>query len=863
MKHSLAILRYTFWTALTLCCGAAVILMSTYLYLSPKLPSVDALRNVKLQVPLRIYSSDGKLMAEFGEKRRNPIKIEDSPKLYIDALLATEDDDFENHHGISIKGLLRATAQFVTTGRKQSGGSTITMQVAKNFYLSRDKKFSRKFTEILLALQIERELSKKEILELYINKIYLGQRAYGIQSAAQVYYGKTINELDLPQLAMIAGLPQAPSAANPITNPERAFERRNHVLTRMLELSKITREQYDAAIKAPITAKYHGTAPDVNAPYVSEMVRKELISQYGESVYTEGYKVYTTIDSKLQNAANRAVQHGLSAYTQKHGFRGPETSYPPIATPLPGPALIEPNELALTVTDEVKKSIQLNISDKNKEYWVDAIQSAPSYGLFRPAVVAAIDDDKKIVYFLLSTGEAISVEWDQMKWARPYISVNRMGPIPKKPSDFLSLGDLVRVLNKNDRWELTQVPQAQSAFVSLSPNNGAILALVGGFDFTQSRFNRVTQAIRQPGSNFKPFIYSAALENGFTPATLVNDAPVVFEDDSLESTWRPENYSKKFYGPTRLREALYKSRNLVSIRVLRTLGIKKAIKFMERYGFESDKLPRDLSLALGSANMTPLDLAEGYTVFANGGYKVSSHFIKTIIDNNDNTIFSSAPDTVCVECYAGQNNLNELEQLEAEASALLANEGVAGEGDAPTSSEKLTPEGFPVAKRVLDPQTAFMINSMLKDVVKLGTAKRALTLARDDIAGKTGTTNDQVDAWFSGYNQNLVATSWVGFDQPSTLGRNAFGGSTALPIWIEYMKTALSGTPLASMPQPDGLVTVKIDPKSGMRASPGQPNAIFEIFKSGDVPDYDITLPGDGYQSGSDGGGETLPEQLF
>lgn len=786
------------------------------LYLNPQLPSVESLRSIKLQTPLQIYSADNLLIAEFGEKRRKPIAIEEVPPLFTKAILAAEDDRFEKHFGVDIRGLMRAAIQLLTSGSMQTGGSTITMQVARNYFLTRERTFSRKFNEILLALQIEQELTKEEILELYVNKIYLGNRAYGIQAAAQVYYGKDIRDLSLAQLAMIAGLPKAPSSYNPIANPERAMVRRDWILQRMLKLNYIEQELYDHAIRQPITAGYHGLQPELEAPYIAEMVRTKLLEQYSaEELYTSGLKAYTTIQSKLQKSANEAVQRGLLAYDRRHGYRGPEGH------------------------------IQLDIDDPIADA-KEKLATLSSIGPLRPAVVLTVNE--RSVTVLLEPESQIEILWDGLKWARPFINVNATGKIPETAGAILKAGDIIRIVQGVDnQWMLAQVPTAQGALVSLRPSDGAILSLVGGFSFQQSKFNRAIQAARQPGSNFKPFLYTAALDRGYTAASMINDAPVVFNDDLLEGTWRPENYSGKFFGPTRLRQALYQSRNLVSIRLLRAIGIPFAISYVKRFGFEADRLPRDLSLALGSAEFTPLEIVSGYATFANGGYKVNSYYIDRLTDNNGRTLFQTTPYTVCPLCERDQGESLD-QQLEAALMQELEQEKTRENttpriADDATESEefsaiKLKPIQKKVlpAERIIEPRLAYIIDSILKDVITRGTGRRARVLGRNDLAGKTGTTNDQKDAWFSGYNGNIVATTWIGFDQPQTLGRREVGGYAALPVWIDFMEEALAGMPQTPREQPNNLVTVRIDPNNGMRALPGQPGAVFEIFRTEYAP---------------------------
>jgi penicillin-binding protein 1A len=590
MAQLTKIATISLWLITSAITGFVLIACSAYLYLSPKLPSVDVLKDVQLQTPLRIYTADQQLIGEFGEKRRRPIGFEQIPPLFVDAILAIEDSRFYEHNGVDIKGLLRAVSQLLLTGQKGSGGSTITMQVAKNYFFSFEKTFSRKFNEILLAIQIEQELSKEEIFELYVNKIFLGKRAYGFEAAAQVYYGKSLTELDLAQLAMLAGLPQSPSVANPIINPERAMIRRNVVLGRMRQLGDIDMEQFQTAMKRPITASFHGTKVTLDVPYVAEMVRKNMLSRYGRAAYTDGYRVYTTLQSSLQNAANDAVLAGLTAYDKRHGYRGPEQNLPPVNdTDDNGESLAAEESPAVDDADTELDNVltaELTQAQRTRQLWLSALAKSSSPDGFLPAIVTTVDE--QAFSALLSDDSEVVVDWESgIQGTRRYLTVDSTSSPVKIAAELVAVGDLIRLRQKPDgSWYLTQLPDAQAALVSLDADNGAILSLVGGFNYNQSKFNRITQATRQPGSNFKPFIYTAALANGFTPASIINDAPIVFEDASLESTWRPTNDGGKFYGPTRLRRALFKSRNLVSIRLLRRLGIPTAIDYVANFGFD-------------------------------------------------------------------------------------------------------------------------------------------------------------------------------------------------------------------------------------------------------------------------------------
>ncbi len=771
MNKSVRVARFGLWCGLAALCGAVLIGSSAFLYLSPNLPSVESLRDVRLQTPLRIYTSDGSLIAEFGEKRRSPVDIEDVPKKLINAFLAAEDDRFFSHSGVDINGLLRATVQLINSGRIQSGGSTITMQVAKNFFLSRERVFSRKFNEILLALEIERKLSKEEIIELYLNKIYLGNRAYGVEAAAQVYYGKSIRELTLAQAAMIAGLPKAPSRYNPLANAPRSLIRRNWILERMRDLGYITAEEFTSAVNAPVTARYHSLPIDLEAPYVAEAVRMEVAGMYGASAYTDGYEVYTTIDAEQQRAANLAIDKGLQAYDERHGYRGPE------------------QELG-----------------SNPAEWQQTLNTTSRIGQLHASVVTEVGEDYASLLF--RDGSSAILEWNGMKWAKPYIDVNRQGQSPKKPEDILQPGYLIRVRNSDEGWKLSQIPEAQAAIISMKPRDGAITSMVGGFNFYDSKYNRVTQANRQVGSAFKPFVYSAAVQKGATPATLINDAPVVFNDDKLESHWRPQNDNQKFYGPTRIREGLYRSRNLVSIRLLQRTGVNYTLDYMETLGLPRDKLPKNLSLSLGSAGLTPFELAKGYTVIANGGFMVEPYMIKRI-DRLDTTIMEADPLIACRECNE-EDFLKDNDTALAEAFPVQEPDVIDASDTLNLLADAAPPATIPqqpqvkLAPRVMDKRTNYIMYDMMQDVVQKGTGRRAKALNRSDLAGKTGTTNDQRDVWFSGFNPNLQATVWLGFDQPRTLGRWEYGANAALPIWIDFMRVALKDQPNITVPQYTG-----------------------------------------------------------
>ena len=793
--------------------GFLLITSCLFLYLSPKLPSIDELKDTRLQIPLKVISQDLKLISEFGEKKRTPVEFSDLPQNLVDALLAAEDDSFFEHKGIVISGLVRSVVQLALEGRAMGGGSTITMQVARNFFFHKRKEFTRKFNEILLAFRIEEALTKEEIFSLYANKMFLGKTAYGFAAAGQVYYGKSLKELSLAQLAMIAGLPKAPSRYNPIANSERATERRDWILGRMMKLGTITNLEYQIALMETDVATYHGSKSELDADYVAEIVRQEVIAKFGLQAYTEGYTAITTIDSSMQTTGLNALQTGILAYDQRHGYRGAEAS----------------------VLDA--------------ELWKTTLRSTRNVGPLAPAIVIAVADDRLTV--LAKDSKIYMLNWaDGLKNLRLYKTVDSKTAPISSAEDAFNVGDLIRVKRGGDgQMKLAQLPKIQSALVALDPYSGAVRTLVGGFDYRQSRFNRVTQAFRQPGSNFKPFIYATALNNGFTTASLINDAPVVFDDVKLEETWRPENDGGKFYGPTRLREGLYRSQNLVSVRLLRRMGIDKTLESLQSFGFDTSEMQPDLSLALGSHALTPLQIATGYAIFANNGFRVDPYILAKVIDRDGNIIYQAAPEVACDPCEPVMSSIasddtsisednieQQLEKMFGDLSQVSVDQGDNYSWDKVKQSLETLP--LPIVKpatRVIDPQTAFLIDSMLKDVILRGTGVKAKKLNRVDLGGKTGTTNGPRDAWFSGYSPHLVATAWVGFDDNSMIGRNEYGGSAALPIWINFMQSALAGKPQIIRPQPNEIVMVKIDPKTGTRVAPNQ-SGVFEYFKAGTVP---------------------------
>lgn len=783
--------RYSVYLAICLAVSVILALSSAYLLINPNLPDPEELKDVQFQIPLRIFSSDGVLLGEFGEKRRSPIDIEDVPADFINALLAAEDSRFYEHQGVDLKGLMRAVYELGATGKIQSGGSTITMQVAKNFFFSSEKTFSRKFNEILLALKIERAFTKGEILEMYVNKIFLGNRAYGIEAAANIYYGKSISELSHAQLAMLAGLPKAPSKFNPIANPARAITRRNWILGRMNQLGTLSDSDYTAATTAPVTAARQNLAENtITAPYVAEMARHYIVQQFGEDAYTEGLSVYTTIDSQLQDTAQQAIKDGIYAYDKRHGYRKPEYNF-------------DGKPIAITQSSSNEKIERKTLYPAQD--WPRQLKKLPIRTSHTLAAITKITN--KAILCIDKNNQQIQIDWPPEEPVEVFKTPDYKSPAIKRPAQVWRKGDVIEIAQDDkEKWYITQTPKAQAALTSLNPDNGAILALVGGQDFYVSKFNRAIQAKRQAGSNFKPLIYAAAMDSGLTAATIINDAPIVFDDDKLENTWRPENDGGRFYGPTRIRAALYRSRNLVSIRLLQQTGIDKVMQFIERFGIDKSDLPRDLSLSLGSYSLTPLKMASIYATFANGGYQIEPFLISHVLDHNQEELYRAKPKTVCHE---GCNK----------------------------KPEKSDSQQLPQAKRVLDERITYILNSILQDVITRGTATRARVLKRNDIAGKTGTTNGPLDAWFSGYTPDIVTTTWVGFDMNDTLGRREYGGSAALPIWIDYMKVALENKPERQLTRPQGLVSVLIDPETGERITPGQSGGIFEIFREEHVPE--------------------------
>jgi penicillin-binding protein 1A len=774
-------------------------IIALYYYVKSDIPSVQVLKDVQLQSPLLVFTKDGKLINQFGEKRRIPLSIEQIPQNLINALIATEDSRFYDHPGVDPIGIIRSALVVITTGQKKQGASTLTMQVARGFFLTREKAYIRKIKEIFIALHIEQLLSKDEILELYLNKMEFGNRAFGVGAAAQVYFGKNISELTLSQHAMLAGLLQAPSALNPFRHPQRAKKRRNIVLARMLDEKYITEAVYQEAIKEPITAKFHGAEIEVSAPYISEMVRAEMVKQFGEEdAYNKGFRVYTTIEANTQLMAEKAVVDNLEQYDTRHGYRGPHLHLWDFETQ----AAWAPRDI------------------------LDYLAQIKEFNDLKAAVVTDIQDQS--ITALVKDGRFVTVQWDGLKWARSYLRNSKQGPAPSSASQILNPGAAIWLKEAQDgQWSLSQIPQVSGALVSLNPQDGAIKAIVGGYSFEQSQYNRAVQAKRQVGSNIKPFIYSAALENGFTLASIVNDAPINKWDETNGTAWRPKNDPEVYVGPIRVRRALGESKNVISVRLLRAVGLSKTADYLLNFGFNPADIQRNESLALGSISLTPLELATGMATFANGGHLIEPYFISRIDDANNKTIRQAQPLVACAEC----------------------------------SNDEIK-DSFHYAPRVISVQNSFLIADALKSGIWgggswkhktswRGTGWRAQKLNRHDLSGKTGTTNDAVDTWFTGFNRDLLTTTWVGFDSPGiSLGRTSYnsnldknqtflgesGAKTALPAWIGFMEFALQDMPISNVYQPDGLISVRIDYASGLLSDKTDHTSGFEFFTKETVP---------------------------
>lgn len=785
---------------------------------------MQVLKDVQLQTPMQVFTKDGLLINQFGEKRRIPVTIDEIPQPLIDAFLATEDNRFYDHIGIDPIGIVRSAIVLISTGEKKQGASTITMQLARNFFLTREKAYIRKIKEIFIALHIENVLTKDEILELYLNKIELGNRAFGIGAAAQVYYGKELKDLTLAQMAMIAGLPKAPSALNPIRNPTRAKARRNVVLGRLLTENYITQDVYDDTTSQPITAYFHGAEIDLYAPYISEMVRAEMVSRYGiDKAYNSGFKIFTSVESKVQKAAQTALVNNLHSYDMRHGFRGPTA----------------------ILWDPEKQSAL------SEEKILAKLNEAKEIGTLKAAAVINVDEKNATV--LLKNAEQINLNWDNLKWARKYITRYRQGFAPTTATEILTPGMQIWVRkNSNNKYELSQLPEASSAIVSLDPQDGRIKAIVGGYSFEQSQYNRAIQAKRQVGSNIKPFIYSAALENGYTLASILNDAPINQWDKSQGVAWRPKNSPAVYNGPIRIRRALAQSKNVISVRLLRGVGLQRTADHLLKFGFKNSDINRSESLALGSASITPIELARGMSAFANGGHLIEPYFISEIQDAYGNSLFKANPSVVCDDTSA--------QPLTPDNAT-----GLFPQQNTDTPQLKCAPQ-------VISKQNAFLIAQAMHSAVWgggnwshktgwSGTGWRAQALGRRDLSGKTGTTNDSVDTWFSGFNRNVMTSVWVGFDNPGNpLGRTSYnnnldsgqisgaesGAKTAQPAWVEFMKVALEGKPEAPIEPPEGLVSIRIDLETGLLSHKNDYTSRFEYFDKGTAPTkYVMSQPTD------------------
>ncbi len=799
-----------------------------YTSVSSKLPDVQSLRNVELQEPLYVYSRDGRLIGLFGETRRYPVKIEKVPKRLKDAFIAIEDARFYEHGGVDYKGVGRAIWQLLTTDKERvAGGSTITQQVAKMFFLSSEYSYRRKFSEMLLARKMEQELTKDEIFELYLNKSFFGNRAYGIGAGAEFYYGKTLDQLDLDEMASLAAVPKFPSSGNPLNNPDRAKIRRDYVLQRMRELNMISAAEEQAAQAVPMHASAHERQIEVSAPHVAEMVRQEMIARYGNDVLTKGYHVVTTIDPALQAAADEAVREGLGIYDHRHGWNKVEQTF----------ALEAKEDLATTAA---------------------RLRSIPAQAALLPAIVTKIDDGT--VHAVLASGNAITLGADAARWTG------------KSPASLVKRGDLIRVRAivpdadkktaakpgdaKNGKeaaasvakpageikYRLDQLPRAQSALVSLDADTGAVRALVGGFSFAGNKFNNATQARRQPGSSFKPFVYAAAFERGYNPASIVLDAPVVFRMRAGK-VWRPQNDGGGFAGPVRVREALVQSRNLVSVRMLDAIGVEYARKYISQFGFDEKELPPNLSISLGTPSLSPLSIARGYAVFANGGFRVNAWFIDEVRDREGKVIIKERPPTACRACGNGRSFGNQNAQPVSQVvdgfdlGPAGAKKPTAKNGEKPKGTA-VEPAALPansvLAPRAIDERIAYQLTSMMRDVVQRGTATDAKRIGREDIGGKTGSTNNHRDAWFAGTGGNLVTAVWVGKSDNSSLGYREYGGKAALPIWIDYMKVALKDVPIAANDPPEGMAKVAVTASGQLLPTEGS-GGIIEYVKVEDL----------------------------
>jgi len=768
--------------------------LGVYIYLYPELPKISDLDKAELQIPLKIYTSDGKLISEFGEIHRTKIIFEDIPKGLVNAYLAAEDDEFFSHTGIDFTALARALSELVITGEKGSGGGTLTMQVARNYLLTQEKTYKRKLKEIYTAFMLEVFLTKEEIFELYVNKVFLGNRAYGIVAASSIYYGKPLQDLSVAQFAMIAASTQRPSEVNPLANKRRALNRRNWILKRMKDLGYISESDYEVNVSEPLTADNYGIKPDVEAGHLAEEIRKYMVSNYGKGVYKDGYEVYSTINSQHQLSANEALKTGVESYESRHGFRKPK-NYESL---IPNKFLNKSEVFYQFFYQDIDFSDEYGIekTDEHPFREIESLyESLPKYKDFIPAIFLSVED--QVVFLINSNLELIRIfKEDLSTKIRPKIDENRIDREVQEFSDFFSPGDLVWINESSEKVEFSQYPEIQSCIVSLDPKDGKILALVGGYDFYSSNYNRVFQAKPQLGSNFKPFLYSAAFENGYNPSSIILDAPIVFEDDNLEDVWRPKNSSGRFYGPTRLREALVQSRNIVSVRLLQELGIDKVRSHVQKYGFQEDEIPNDLSLALGSYSSTPLQNAKAFSIIANGGKSIEPYYIEKIVLPNSEVLDFSKTKTLDLRASRLWNGYNE-ENNEEE---------------------------------IIDPRITYVINDILIEAAKRGTASNIKKLSRDDFAGKTGTTNDAESTWFTGFNNSFLATVWFGYDQPKPLGEREFGSTTALPIWMNYVSEVENNIDKGMQPRPKNLSAARLNKSTGEIARPDEKNIFFDFL---------------------------------
>ena len=774
------------------------ITLGIYLYFAPEIPSSSEVASVELQVPLKIFTKDGKLIGEFGEIHRTKLKFEEIPDTFVKAFLAAEDSDYFNHTGVDVLSLVRAAYQFLREGEIVSGGGTITMQVARNYVLTKERTFERKLKEIFTALKIDFSFTKEEIFELYVNQIFLGNRAYGIKAAAEIYYDKNLEDLNLAQYAMIAALPKAPSRINPLINPRKAINRRNYVLRRMLALEFIDQTQFDVASSAPVTASFSGISPEVEADYLAEEIRKYIIKNYGLSAYKDGYQVFSTIDSSYQTAAREAVEEGIEDYEERHGFEKPENH----GYLLPKSFKNRSEFFYAFAYDPFSylDKFGIELEAKNPFYKaMEFLEQQAEFKNFKPAILISVEDKRLLT--LNKEGRIENILLANLKKSiRPRINENRKDKKLTDFSEFFESGDLVwlsKDSSQNKSITLSIHPKVQSALVSLNPSSGEILALVGGYNFRNSQFNRAIQAKPQLGSNFKPFLYAAAFENGFSPASIIVDSPLVFDDQNLEEIWRPRNASGKFYGPTRLREALVQSRNVVSVKLLQEVSIKDAKESLEKFGFYKEELPNDLSLALGSYGASPMKNAELFSIFANGGKKVVPYFIDRIV-------------------FPDGNEVNFSEENKSKTGDYLSQWFGTDERQADNFS--------------IDPRIAFMINDILKEAAQRGTGRKINELGRKDFAAKTGTSNDAESTWFTGFNENILTTVWFGYDNPSSLGNNEFGSTTSLPIWLNYKKQIIDTIPKGKFKKPSGLIARKINLETGELAKPEDERVKFELF---------------------------------